>query len=95
MVQENLRAVLHTQLIDIRKLAFLESVAWWLSWLEQLSCKQEAVGSDPTLAQCNCFCEELHCMSHGVVGGKCEYFTYVCSLGSHTNPGKILQVSYY
>ena len=28
-----------------------------------------------TQAQCNFSSEELHWVSHGVVGGKCQYFT--------------------
>ena len=33
------------------------------------------MGSNPTQAQCNFSSEELHWVSHGVVGGKCQYFT--------------------
>ena len=35
----------------------------------------KVVGSNPTQAQCNFSSEELHWVSHGVVGGKCQYFT--------------------
>ena len=33
------------------------------------------MGLNPTQAQCNFSSEELHWVSHGVVGGKCQYFT--------------------
>ena len=33
------------------------------------------VGSNPTQAQCNFSSEELHWVSHGVGGRKCQYFT--------------------
>ena len=42
---------------------------------EWLSCKQQVVVSNPTQAQWNFSSEELHWVSHGVVGGKCQHFT--------------------
>ena len=38
-------------------------------------CKQQVVDSNSTQAQCNFSSEELHWVSHGVVGRKCQYFT--------------------
>ena len=60
-------------------------------------CKKQVVGSNPTQAQSNFSSEELHWVSHGVVGGKCtcQYFTlssfkYIYSLlyhaGDHSHP---------
>ena len=43
--------------------------------IEQLSCKQQVVGSNPPQAQCNFSSEELHWVSHGVAGRKCQCFT--------------------
>ena len=42
-------------------------------------CNQQVVGSNPTQAQCNFSSEELHWVSHGVVSGKCEYYTNIIS----------------
>ena len=40
-----------------------------------MSCKQQVVGSSSIQAQCNLSSEELHWVSHGVIGWKCQYFT--------------------
>ena len=49
-------------------------MAWELTCLELLSCKQQVVGSNPTQSQCNFSSEVLHRVSHGVVCAKCQHF---------------------